>query len=94
MIAEATEVLLPSFAAVNCLINPDAIQIGGRLPAQLVDRLAASLSVRMADVAGQIPVVAHIACAVTVEDAPAVDAVILPFSTEYLPARAALPNTT
>ena len=60
-IVEATEARLPSLAAANCLINPDAILIGGLLAARLIDRLAASSRARMADVAGQLPVVAQIA---------------------------------
>ncbi len=46
-IHESTEALVESFVAINCLINPEAILIGGRLPAALVDRLAASLNRRM-----------------------------------------------
>src|ERR1700722_7283950 len=45
-IHEATEALVDSFVAINCLINPEAILIGGRLPAVLVDQLAASLNPR------------------------------------------------
>jgi len=39
-LSESTEALVESFLAINCLINPQAILIGGRLPASLVDRLA------------------------------------------------------
>jgi len=31
-IHESTEALVDSFVAINCLINPEAILIGGRLP--------------------------------------------------------------
>ena len=35
-----------ALVAINCLINPEAILIGGRLPAALVDRLAGRLNER------------------------------------------------
>jgi predicted NBD/HSP70 family sugar kinase len=93
-IHESTEALLSSFAAINCLINPEAILIGGRLPATLVDELAASLNARMAAFAAQIPAIAPVARALTADDAPAVGAAILPFSYRLLPTRFALLKTT
>jgi predicted NBD/HSP70 family sugar kinase len=93
-IHESTESLVDSFVAINCLINPEAILIGGRLPAALVDRLAASLNQRMASFAGQIPAIAPVARALTSDDAPAVGAAILPFSYRLLPTRFALLKTT
>ena len=76
--------------AINCLINPDAILIGGRLPAALVDQLAGALNARMADFAAQLPAIAPVARAVTADDAPAVGAAILPFTHSLLPTRFAL----
>jgi len=93
-IGESTEALIESFIAINCLINPEAILIGGRLPAQLVDRLAAALNARLAAYAGQIPSIAPVARALTSDDAPAVGAAILPFSYTLLPTRFALLKTT
>jgi predicted NBD/HSP70 family sugar kinase len=93
-IHESTEALVSSFVAINCLINPEAILIGGRLPAALVDRLAASLNHRMAAFATQIPAIAPVARALTSDDAPAVGAAILPFSFRLLPTRFALLKTT
>jgi predicted NBD/HSP70 family sugar kinase len=89
-IHESTEALVKSMVAINCLINPDAVLIGGRLPAALVDRLAASLNARMADFALQVPAIAPFARAVTADDAPAVGAAILPFTDSLLPTRFAL----
>jgi predicted NBD/HSP70 family sugar kinase len=89
-IGESTEALVDSFIAINCLINPEAILIGGRLPASLVDRLAASLNARMAAFADRIPAIAPVARALTSDDAPAVGAAILPFSYRLLPTRFAL----
>jgi predicted NBD/HSP70 family sugar kinase len=93
-IHESTEALVDSFVAINCLINPEAILIGGRLPSALVDRLADSLNQRMAAYAGQIPAVAPVARALTSDDAPAVGAAILPFSYQLLPTRFALLKST
>lgn len=92
-IQESTEALVSSFVAINCLINPEAILIGGRLPATLVDQLARSLNERLAAFAGQIPAIAPVARALTSDDAPAVGAAILPFSYRLLPARFALLKT-
>jgi predicted NBD/HSP70 family sugar kinase len=87
---ESTEALVNSLLGINCLINPEVILIGGRLPASLVDRLAASINNRMADFASQLPAVAPVARAATAADAPAVGAAILPFSHSLLPTRFAL----
>lgn len=89
-IQESTEALITSMVAINCLINPDAILIGGRLPTALVDQLAAALNARMADFASQLPAIAPVARAVTADDAPAVGAAILPFTHSLLPTRFAL----
>jgi predicted NBD/HSP70 family sugar kinase len=89
-IQESTEALVTSMVAINCLINPDAILIGGRLPAVLVDQLAAALNTRMADFASQLPAIAPVSRAVTADDAPAVGAAILPFTHSLLPTRLAL----
>lgn len=93
-IHESTEALVDSFVAINCLINPEAILIGGRLPSALVDQLADSLNQRMAAYAGQIPAVAPVSRALTSDDAPAVGAAILPFSYQLLPTRFALLKST
>jgi predicted NBD/HSP70 family sugar kinase len=92
-IRESTEALVSAFVAINCLINPEAILIGGRLPAALVDQLAASLNERLAAFTTQLPAIAPVARAATADDAPAVGAAILPFSDRFLPTRFALLKT-
>jgi predicted NBD/HSP70 family sugar kinase len=89
-VQESTDALIKSIVAINCLINPDAILIGGRLPAALVDRLAAALNARVAEFASQLPAISPVARAVTADDAPAVGAAILPFTHSLLPTRVAL----
>jgi len=76
--------------AINYLINPEEILIGGRLPAALVDRLASRLNDRLRTHAATMPAVAHIRRAAMSDDAPAVGAAILPFSERFLPTRFAL----
>ncbi|HEY1725116.1 MAG TPA: ROK family protein [Steroidobacteraceae bacterium] len=77
---------------INCLINPEAILIGGRLPSLLVERLVGRLNDRMSVHAGRIPWVAPVCRAAMSDDAPAVGAAILPFSERFLPTRFALMN--
>jgi predicted NBD/HSP70 family sugar kinase len=89
-IRESTEALVDSFLAINCLINPQAILIGGRLPAPLVDQLAEALNERLSVFASQVPAIAPVSRALTSDDAPAVGAAILPFSYRLLPTRFAL----
>jgi predicted NBD/HSP70 family sugar kinase len=89
----SAETLVETMLAINCLINPEAVLIGGRLPAKLVDRLAAELNRRLAPYAARLPAIAPVARAITSDDAPAVGAAIIPFSRLLLPRRSALMKT-
>jgi predicted NBD/HSP70 family sugar kinase len=82
--------LLDTLLAINCLVNPEAILIGGRLPASIVDQLATRLNQRLEAHAGTVPSIAPVARAALSDDAPAVGAAILPFSHRLLPTRTAL----
>jgi predicted NBD/HSP70 family sugar kinase len=86
----AVDTLLDPVLSINCLLNPEAILIGGRLPAEIVDRLATSLNQRLEVYAGTVPAIAPVARAALSDDAPAVGAAILPFSHRLLPTRTAL----
>jgi predicted NBD/HSP70 family sugar kinase len=92
-IESSAQTLLDTMLAINCLINPEAILIGGRLPARLVDRLADALNQRLKAHSGSFPAIAPVARAATSDDAPAVGAAILPFSHRLLPTRFALMKT-
>ena len=81
----AVERLAGPMAAINCLINPAAVLIGGRLPGRYVDRLAERMNAHLAANAGNVPVLAPVRRAMLSEDAPAVGAAILPFSHFLLP---------
>lgn len=81
----AVERLAGPMQAINCLINPAAVLIGGRLPARYVDRLAERLNAHLAASATNVPALAPVRRAQLSEDAPAVGAAILPFSHFLLP---------
>jgi predicted NBD/HSP70 family sugar kinase len=86
----SVEALLETLLAINCLINPQAVLIGGRLPSVLVEELARGLNERLAPYAPTMPAIAPVERAVLSDDAPAVGAAILPFTHRLLPTRAAL----
>lgn len=92
-IETAAQALLEPLIAVNCLINPGAILIGGRLAAGLVDRLAVRVNELLQARAASVPAIAPVMRAALSEDAPAVGAAILPFSHFLLPRRGALMKT-
>jgi predicted NBD/HSP70 family sugar kinase len=87
-IEDATRSLIAPLIAVNCLINPAAILIGGRLPMPLIERLSEALNAALADAA--LPAKALIQPATMAEDAPAIGAAILPFLDHLLPSDAIL----
>jgi predicted NBD/HSP70 family sugar kinase len=81
-------VLVQPLIAVNCLINPAAILIGGRLPGKLVDALVERLNARMAG--RKLPVVAPVRRAEAADDASAIGAAIIPFLDHVLPSESIL----
>lgn len=89
-IEDAARQLTVPLDAINCLINPAAVLIGGRLPTALLDRLAERVNALMKERASLLPAVAPVIRAALSEDAPAVGAAILPFSHFLLPKQAAL----
>lgn len=89
-IHDAADHLTDPLVAVSCLVNPKAVFIGGRLPSELVDRLAERLNVRLRRHAGDVPTIAPVLRAAMAEHAPAIGAAILPFNERLLPSRTAL----
>jgi predicted NBD/HSP70 family sugar kinase len=89
-IERATEALVEPIAAINCLINPAAILLGGRLPNHLVDQLSRRLNSKLAERSKYLPAVAPVIRASLAEDAPAVGAAALPFAHFLLPTSASL----
>jgi predicted NBD/HSP70 family sugar kinase len=86
----AVDTLIEPIVAINCLVNPEAVLIGGRLPASIVDNIATRLNQRLQADAATMPAIAPVARAALSDDAPAVGAAILPFSHRLLPTRTAL----
>ena len=85
-IESAAEALDDALVSINCLLNPEAVLIGGRLPGVLVDRLTARLNDRMQAHESSVPSpLAPIVRAAMSDDASAVGAAILPFSELFLP---------
>jgi predicted NBD/HSP70 family sugar kinase len=89
-VESAVDALIDPVLAINCLVNPEVILIGGRLPAGIVDQIANGLNQRVAAYGASIPAMAPVARAALSDDAPAVGAAILPFSHRLLPTRTAL----
>jgi predicted NBD/HSP70 family sugar kinase len=86
----SVDALLETLLAINCLINPQAVLIGGRLPSSIVEELASRLNERLQPYASTMPAIAPVERAVMSDDAPAVGAAILPFTHRLLPTRSAL----
>ncbi|MBB5712665.1 ROK family transcriptional regulator [Sphingomonas xinjiangensis] len=80
---DAVRSLVAPLTAINCLLNPDAVLIGGRLPLPLIERLAEALTRALAEV--DLPARAPVKPAVMAQDAPAIGAAILPFLDHLLP---------
>ncbi|HEX6636312.1 MAG TPA: ROK family transcriptional regulator [Steroidobacteraceae bacterium] len=89
-VESAVDALIDPLVSINCLINPEAVLIGGRLPCGIVDQVSNGLNQRMAAFGATIPAQAPVARAALCDDAPAVGAAILPFSHRLLPTRTAL----
>lgn len=87
-IEDAARSLIEPLVAVNCLVDPAAVLIGGRLPALLVDALVVRLNAMLDDMA--LPSAARVKRAAMSDDAPAIGAAILPFLDHVLPSDAIL----
>jgi len=89
-VEKAADLLTEPLMLINAVIDPDAIFIGGRLPAGLVDQLCDRLALNVRHRGVSLPARAPIRRADLAEDAAAIGAAILPFSSRFLPNRTAL----
>lgn len=89
----AAELLTGPMLSISCLINPQAVFVGGRLPGPVVDDLVKGVNARMVAERGQVPILAPLRRAAMAADAPAVGAAILPFNQRLLPGRSVLMKT-
>lgn len=87
-IADATRSLVSPLVAVNCLIDPGLVLIGGRLPMPLIERLSTSLNEALSGLA--LPARAAVRPATMAGDAPAIGAAIIPLLDQLLPSDAIL----
>lgn len=88
---QAAERLCDPLVSISCLIDPQAVFIGGRLPGPLIDRLAQAVNEKLA--ARRLTLtMAPVRRAALSADAPAMGAAIIPIIARYLPSRAALRN--
>lgn len=87
-LGDAVRSLTAPLIAINCLFDPNAVLIGGRLPMSLILRLAQSLTAALAE--HDLPSRARIIPAAMAQDAPAIGAAILPFLDHLLPSDAIL----
>ena len=78
---------------LNCAIDPEAILIGGRLPAKIVNGLCERINHRLLRRAQNAPALAPVMRAALAADAAAIGAAILPFSDRFLPTPTALLKT-
>lgn len=90
---KAADLLCEPLLVINALIDPDAIFIGGRLPAELIDQLCDRLALNIRRQGASLPARAPVQRAALAEDAAAMGAAILPFSSRFLPTRAAMMKT-
>ena len=89
-VEQAAAQLIVPLEAINCLINPGVVLVGGRLPSAVVERLAERAHDLLKSKADNVPIVAPVERAALSVDAPAVGAAILPFSHFLLPKPGAL----
>jgi len=89
----AADYLSMPLLIMNCAIDPEAHFIGGRLPADFIDRLCVRLNAKLEAYAGKVKRIAPVRRAELAVDAAARGAGILPFNDRFLPIREALMKT-
>jgi predicted NBD/HSP70 family sugar kinase len=84
-VEQAADSLLMTLLTVICVVNPEAILIGGRLPTSLIDDLIDASESRLLPFRNSLPSFPPMRRAACSPDAPAVGATILPFSELFFP---------
>ena len=87
---DASDALVPALTAVDRLLDPAAVLIAGRLPIDVLDRLAAAAHRKLVAAFPKRTGVAPIVRASLSRDAPAIGAAILPLLDRILPSDAVL----
>lgn len=78
-IEECARALVQPLVAVNLLINPGVVLVGGRLPMPLLDRLTQRTNLLLRSGGRDAPAIAPVMAAALAEDASAVGAALLSF---------------
>ncbi|UVO50560.1 ROK family transcriptional regulator [Sphingomonas sp. SUN019] len=87
-VERAAQALVQPMIAVNCLLNPEVVLVGGRLPIALIEQIAHRTNTLVRMHGRHAPAIAPIRAAALAEDAAAVGAALLPFGELLLPADA------
>jgi predicted NBD/HSP70 family sugar kinase len=82
--------LSQAFAAIACLVNPDTIYLGGRLPQAMLEALCRRIEARGREARAHFSDMPRIALATRTEDAAVLGAAVLPIAAMLLPGDAAL----
>jgi predicted NBD/HSP70 family sugar kinase len=82
--------LVNPLIAVGCLVDPQAIFVGGRLPPELVERLATHLNRALVLHGRDVLTLAEARPAALGVDAPVIGAALLPLNDRLFPSRVAL----
>lgn len=82
---EAASGLLMTLVTIICMVDPEAILIGGRLPPSLIDELILGIEKRLLPFRSNLPSFPPILRSACSSDAAALGAAILPFSDLFPP---------
>ncbi len=77
--------LMMTLITIICVVNPEAILIGGRLPVSLIDDFIVDIEKKLLPFRANLPNFPPILCSACSPEAAAMGAAILPFSNLFLP---------
>lgn len=89
----ASDELLGTTAVMNCVLNPEALIIGGRLPLAVTEKICALLNTKLAARLPRSPSIAMCKPAKASEDAAPLGAALMVFQNRYLPTPDVLKKT-
>jgi predicted NBD/HSP70 family sugar kinase len=84
-IEKAANALIDPVIHINFIINPTAIVLGGRIPTDILEKLARSINDKIEQAGNKPFAFAPLQISTLAEDAPAIGAAIIAFSANLLP---------